>query len=116
MTGLTATPKRRDGQHPILEMQLGRPRYVVDQRSQSARQTFQHRLILRKTDFDLPQDRAEDSIQRIYQMLANNEGRNDLILNDIIEALEEGRSPIVLTERNQEPGTRNPGSRKFLKS
>lgn len=99
VTGLTATPKRRDGQHPILEMQLGRPRYVVDQRSQFAAQTFQHRLILRKTNFELPEDRTEHPIQLIYQMLASDERRNDLILNDIIGALEEGRSPIVLTER-----------------
>ena len=33
VTGLTATPKRRDGQHPIFEMQLGRPRFVIDPRS-----------------------------------------------------------------------------------
>lgn len=32
-------------------------------------------------------------------MLAGDVGRNELILNDIIGALEEGRSPIVLTER-----------------
>jgi superfamily II DNA or RNA helicase len=99
LTGLTATPKRRDGQHPILEMQLGQPRHVIDQRSQSAAQTFQHRLVLRKTDFELPQDGIEYPIQRIYQMLASNQQRNDLILDDIIGALEEGRSPIVLTER-----------------
>jgi hypothetical protein len=46
VTGLTTTPKRRDGQHPILEMQFGPPRYVVDQRSQSAAQSFQHLSLL----------------------------------------------------------------------
>ena len=99
VTGLTATPKRRDGRHPIFEMQIGRPRYVVDQRSLSSAQTFQHRLIRRNTDFELPEDGAKHPIQRIYQMLASDGRRNDLILNDIIGALEEGRSPIVLTER-----------------
>lgn len=99
VTGLTATPKRRDGKHPILEMQLGPPRYVVDQRSQSAKEAFQHRLILRRTEFELPQDDTKHPIQRIYQMLATDERRNELILNDIIGALDEGRSPIVLTER-----------------
>ena len=54
VTGLTATPKRRDGQHPIVEMQLGPARYVVDPRSQAAAQAFQHRLFVRKTEFDLP--------------------------------------------------------------
>ncbi len=99
VSGLTATPKRRDGQHPILKMQLGLPRYVVDPRSRSAAQGFQHRLILRKTDFDLPEDGTKYPIQRIYQLLAADQRRNDNILNDIICALQEGRSPIVLTER-----------------
>ncbi len=99
VTGLTATPKRRDGQHPILEMQLGPPRYILDPRSQSAAQAFQHRLILRKTDFNLPRDQTDYPIQRIYQLLATDQERNDLILSDVIQALEDGRSPIVLTER-----------------
>ena len=40
VTGLTAIPKRRDGQHPIFEMQLGPARYVVDRRSSSAASPF----------------------------------------------------------------------------
>ena len=37
VTGLTATPRRRDGLHPITEMQLGPVRFAVDARSQAAR-------------------------------------------------------------------------------
>lgn len=99
VTGLTATPRRRDGQHPIIEMQLGPARYVVEPRSQAAAQAFQHRLIVRKTEFDLPQGGADYPIQRVYQLLSSDHRRNDAILDDIIGALEEGRSPIVLTER-----------------
>jgi superfamily II DNA or RNA helicase len=97
--GLTATPKRRDGHHPILEMQLGPARYVVDSRSKSTARTFRHRLVVCETDFELPDANAGQSIQRLYRSLAGDERRNDLILNDVISALEEGRSPIVLTER-----------------
>ena len=39
------------------------------------------------------------AIQRIYSRLAQDEARNRLILDDVISAVEEGRSPIVLTER-----------------
>jgi superfamily II DNA or RNA helicase len=99
VTGLTATPKRRDGQHPIVEMQLGPARYVVHPRSQAAAQAFQHRLIVRKTEFDLPEASTDYPIQRVYQLLSTDRQRNDAILDDIIGALEEGRSPIVLTER-----------------
>ena len=99
VTGLTATPKRRDGQHPILEMQLGPARFVVDQKSQAAARPFRHRLVLRETEFQLPQLGGDQPIQRIYGKLASDVQRNELILNDIIQSLEDGRSPIVLTER-----------------
>jgi len=99
VTGLTATPKRRDGQHPILEMQLGPTRFVVDQKAASRERPFHHRLIVRETQFELREAHAEQAIQRLYKDLASDEQRNGFILNDIITALDEGRSPIVLTER-----------------
>jgi len=99
VTGLTATPRRRDGRHPIIEMQLGPARYSVDPRSQAAAQAFRHRLIVRSTEFLLPQVGVDHPIQRVYQLLSADQTRNDAILDDIIGSLEEGRSPIVLTER-----------------
>ena len=98
VTGLTATPKRRDGQHPIFEMQLGPARYVVDRRSSSAASPFARRLVVRETEFELTGE-TDLPIQRIYRSLAGDERRNDLILNDIIGSLAAGRSPLVLTER-----------------
>lgn len=97
--GLTATPHRRDGHHPILEMQLGPVRFAVDPKGQAARRPFDHRLIVRETAFRLDGSRAEAGIQGIYAALAEDEVRNRLILDDILHALEEGRSPILLTER-----------------
>src|SRR5579872_7615715 len=61
--GLTATPQRRDGHHPILEMQLGPARSVVDPRSQTARRAFEHRLIVRETSFRLKTDCGDAGIQ-----------------------------------------------------
>jgi superfamily II DNA or RNA helicase len=99
VVGLTATPHRRDGHHPILEMQLGPVRFAVDPKSQIARRPFHQTLIVRETAFRLADARADDGIQGLYAALAGDEGRNQLILNDVIHALEEGRSPILLTER-----------------
>ena len=98
VTGLTATPKRRDGQHPIFEMQLGPARYMVDRRSSLAASPFTRRLVVRETEFGLA-DETDLPIQRIYRSLAGDARRNDLILNDVIGALDAGRSPLVLTER-----------------
>ena len=38
-------------------------------------------------------------IQHVYAALAADEGRNDIIFDDVLRALEAGRSPILLTER-----------------
>jgi len=38
-------------------------------------------------------------IQHIYRLLTGDDGRNARIVDDVIAAVEEGRSPIVLTER-----------------
>jgi superfamily II DNA or RNA helicase len=99
VVGLTATPQRRDGQHPITEMQLGPVRFTVDARSEAARRPFEHRLIVRQTAFREAAPSGTPSIQELYAALAADEERNDLILNDMIASLEEGRSPILLTER-----------------
>jgi superfamily II DNA or RNA helicase len=97
--GLTATPHRRDGHHPILEMQLGPVRFAVDPRSQAARRPFDHKLMVRESSFRLDGSGADAGIQGIYAALAEDEARNRLILDDVLHALEEGRSPILLTER-----------------
>jgi len=99
VVGLTATPHRRDGHHPILSMQLGPVRFAVDPKSQAARRPFDHQLIVRETAFQLEGARADAGIQGIYAALAEDEARNRLILDDVLRALEEGRSPILLTER-----------------
>jgi superfamily II DNA or RNA helicase len=99
ITGLTATPQRRDGHHPIAEMQLGPIRFQVDSKSQVARRPFQHKLIVRETEFQTIADTANVSIQEIYKSIANDAARNTEILNDVISAIQEGRSAILLTER-----------------
>jgi superfamily II DNA or RNA helicase len=97
--GLTATPHRRDGHHPILGMQLGPVRFSVDPKRQAARRPFSHELIVRETPFRLDGTAEKPGIQEIYSALAADQGRNALILDDVIRAIDEGRSPILLTER-----------------
>ncbi len=99
VTGLTATPRRRDGLHPIIDMQLGPVRLAVDPRSQAVRRPFDHRLIVRETAFGSDRSVSTDRIQTVYAALAADEPRNRLILDDITSALAEGRAPILLTER-----------------
>ena len=99
ITGLTATPQRRDGHHPILHFQLGPVRISVDPKSQMALRRFEHRLAVRQTRFRLQDGSSDAGIQEIYAQLAKDRSRNEMILDDVIGALEAGRSPILLTER-----------------
>ena len=99
VVGLTATPQRRDGHHPITEMQLGPVRFRVDAKTQAGARPFEHRLVVRETTFRAPGPGENPSIQDLYAALARDDARNALILNDVVRALEEGRSPILLTER-----------------
>ncbi len=97
--GMTATPKRRDGHDAILRMQLGPTRFTIYAKTQAAASPFTHKLIVRETDFRFSGDDSAPKLHAIYQQLAEDERRNQLILDDVITALEEGRSPILLTER-----------------
>jgi superfamily II DNA or RNA helicase len=99
VVGLTATPQRRDGHHPITEMQLGPVRFAIDPRSRTEPRPFAQRLLARDTGFKTSIGERLPTIQQLYAALAADEQRNALILDDVIRSLEEGRSPIVLTER-----------------
>ena len=99
--GLSATVTRKDGHHPIIFMQCGPVRYRVDARKQAASRPFDHKVIFRRTEFQLPRCRSDEkpAIQELYAKLAQDPARNDLIFDDILLALEDGRSPVVITER-----------------
>lgn len=97
--GLTATPYRRDGQQPIILMQCGPVRHVISQKDRGDQASLRHLLLVRETGFELPAGEHEPSIHDIYAALADDEARNQLILDDLLQAIEEGRSPILLTER-----------------
>lgn len=97
--GLTATPIRKDGHHPIILMQCGPIRHRVTPRQQQASTNVVYRLIPRTTDFRVPDEEGETGIQALYGKLAEDDQRNAQIFDDILQALEAGRTPLVLTER-----------------
>lgn len=99
VVGLTATPKRRDGHDPIVRMQCGPVRFAVIQGDQTRKRQFEHRLVVRETEFVADDATVQSGIQSVYGRMAVDELRNRRILDDVLLALEEGRSPIVLTER-----------------
>ena len=102
--GLSATVIRKDGHHPIIFMQCGPVRYRDDARKQAENRPFTHRVIPRMTGFRMPDASDSDkpiTITDIYAALIANEKRNDLIFDDVLRALEQKRSPVVITERKE---------------
>ena len=97
--GLTATPARQDGHHPIIFMQCGPIRYRVDAKEQAEKRAFGHFLIPRFTSYRSID--TEKGITALYRDLAENEIRNSQIIGDVIDSLKQGHCPIILTERRE---------------
>lgn len=108
-TGLSATLARKDGHQPIIFMQCGPVRYRVDAKQQAAARPFTHSVLVRPTAFhgaDLgahfgkcAQENPRLEFQKLYEALWQDEKRNAMICADVLSAVREGRSPLVLTER-----------------
>ena len=96
--GLTATPVRKDGHQPIVFMQCGPIRYSADAKSQMIRQNFDRYLIPRFTSYH-PITDDKQTITALYENLAEDEFRNRLIIDDVVKAVNQGRTPIILTNR-----------------
>lgn len=104
VTGLSATVVRKDGHHPIIFMQCGPVRYQVSDRMQAEQRPFDHKVIIRPTNFRMPphlQDITMQPIQDVYALLAADDERNQLIVEDAVAAVQAKRAPVVLTERRE---------------
>jgi len=99
VVGLTATPVRKDGHHPIIFMQCGPIRFNMSNKKQAAASAFQYKVIPRLTEFTVPAEWNGIGIQEIYTAIVHDERRTDLIVADVVGAIEDGRFPLLLTER-----------------
>ncbi|MGA7930829.1 MAG: DEAD/DEAH box helicase family protein [Candidatus Sulfotelmatobacter sp.] len=101
IVGLTATPERKDGHHPIIYMQCGPIRFKLSARSMTSATPFEHEVVPRLTDFSLPPEQTDMTIQEVYAALVDDRVRNELILTDLVKAAADGRSPLLLTGRTE---------------
>lgn len=101
VVGLTATPIRKDGHHPIIYMQCGPIRFSLSARAMTDATPFEHRVIPRITDFRMQADVKDLTIQDVYAALVGNAARNEMIAADLVRSLESGRSPLLLTGRTE---------------
>jgi superfamily II DNA or RNA helicase/very-short-patch-repair endonuclease len=101
--GLSATVARKDGHHPIIFMQCGPVRHRVNARVQAAARPLEHFALVQPTSFQparAPDADKRVEFQTLYQELVSDDERNRRICTDVLESVNAGRSPLVLTERN----------------
>ncbi len=95
--GLTATPIRRDGQHPIIFMQCGPIRHTAS-RPDTAPHDLEVIPRIQSAKIDLP---AEAGIQDIFRHVATDPRRTAAIGSEVVNAFSCGRKILVLTERTE---------------
>jgi superfamily II DNA or RNA helicase len=97
--GLTATPYRLDGHQPIIHMQCG-PICFEKKKTHDISENLRYEVFPRITDFSFSWS-EESNIYEVWPPLVRDKKRNELILMDILNVVERGRFPIVLTERRE---------------
>lgn len=100
--GLTATPIRRDGHQKIIFYQCGKILYSTTTKQMNAAQSFYHYFIPRFTSFHYLAEKADNknpSINQYYEKIIENSARNELIFSDVKSAIENQRTPLILSER-----------------
>lgn len=95
--GLTATPIRRDGRHPIIFMQCGPTRHTAEKPSGSP-QTLE--IVPR---YLTPRVGAADDapIQQVFQVIASDAERTAQVADEVTGAFAAGGKVLVLTERTE---------------
>lgn len=96
--GLTATPTRRDGHQPIIEMQCGPIRHTMTVAAE-LETAVRRVLVERRSAFDAAVLPPDPGIQEVLGAVAADERRTQEIAGDVLAEVGEGRFPLVLTER-----------------
>ena len=96
--GVTATPFRGDGLDKIIFMLLGTIRYKYTAKEKAAEQGISHFVVPRFTRTVSPHGREKLHVNDAYELIRDNEIRNDQIIADIKSCIGNGRTPVVLTK------------------
>ena len=101
VVGLTATPERKDGHHPLIFMQCGPIRFKLTAKQQAKNRPFHCRLIPIHTEVRFAITNEPLPVQDLQNIIVNEEQRNLLIAQQVSAVLKEKRNPLILTERTE---------------
>ena len=97
--GVTATPFRGDGLEKMNYMLLGPIRYKYTSKDRAKEQGIEHLVYPRFTRAvasRFSQDKMHPN--EAYEIIRNNEDRDELIIRDVKQCVEDGRTPVVLSK------------------
>ena len=95
--GLTATPKRDDGQDRKIFLQLGPIRFRYTAKDRAKKQGIGHYVYPRFTRF-VHLSEKPPAMAELNQLVIESEGRNAQILSDTEACVQNGRTPLVMTK------------------
>ena len=98
--GVTATPKRADGLEKVNYMLLGSIRYSYSSIEKVKAQGIPHLVYPRFTRTVLPRGVITEKMHpnEAYEILRQNEVRDEQILSDVKECIAAGRTPVILSK------------------
>jgi len=82
-------------------MQCGPIRFFLSPKKAAQSSPLKHKVVPRLTGFTWSDSENEASIHDIYSALVEDARRNDVIVEDVRQALLGGRSPLLLTSRTE---------------
>ena len=97
--GVTATPKRGDGLEKINYMLIGLIRYSYTAKEKAKEQGMQHLVYPRFTRTVPPRGVITDKMHpnEAYEIIHNNDVRDEQIIEDVKNCVAAGRTPVVLS-------------------
>ena len=97
--GVTATPKRGDGLEKINYMLIGPIRYSYTAKEKAKEQGIQHLVYPRFTMTVPPRGVITDKMHpnEAYEIIHNNDVRDEQIIEDVKNCVAAGRTPVVLS-------------------
>ena len=97
--GVTATPKRGDGLEKINYMLIGSIRYSYTAKEKAKEQGIQHLVYPRFTRTVPPRGVITEKMHpnEAYEIIHNNDVRDEQIIEDVRNCVSAGRTPVVLS-------------------
>ncbi len=100
--GLTATPKRKYNDEKLIYFYIGEILLEINPDLKSSSLNSQDVMLsIKKTSLEAPFDYKTDTFEVLSKILIYDSARNQMIIDDVLKQIQDGRKVLVLTERKE---------------